>query len=174
MNQEQALRLLARERRMIESFIRAIVADAHLVEDVIQEVYIIVAQKHADFADGTNFGAWVREIARRTALNQIRKTSRRAAALEPDALDALEANFDLAPDAWEAEKRALRTCLEKLPPESARVLDLRYIDEAPLARIAAAVGRSVDGVKAMLRRLREKLADCAEERLGRPRLGDAS
>lgn len=157
---------------MIESFIRAIVADAHLVEDVIQEVYIVVSQKYADFAEGTHFGAWVREIARRTALHQLRKTGRRAAALEPDALDTLESTFDVPGEAWEAEKAALHACMERLPEESLRVLDLRYIDEAPLTRIGAAVGRSVDGVKAMLRRLREKLAECAEQKL-RPEV-DAS
>jgi RNA polymerase sigma-70 factor (ECF subfamily) len=165
MNQEQALRMLARERRMIEAFIRAIVGDAHLVEDVIQEVYIIVAQRHADFAEGTNFGAWVREIARRTSLHQLRKADR-ADALEPQTLDALEASFDVTPEAWEEEKQALKSCMDNLSEENHRLLDLRYVDEAPLTEIAAAVGRSVDGVKALLRRLREKLAECAQSRLG--------
>jgi RNA polymerase sigma-70 factor (ECF subfamily) len=168
MDQEQALRNLARERRMIESFIRSIVADAHLVEDVIQEVYIVVAQRHGDFADGTNFGAWVREIARRTALHQLRRAGRPAAALEPRTLDALEASFDVPAETWEDERRALRRCVEKLPEESLRVLDLRYVSDAPLAEIAASVGRSVDGVKALLKRLRQKLAECAEARLAGP------
>ncbi len=166
MDQEQALRNLARERRMIESFIRAIVPDAHLVEDVIQEVYIVVARRYADFAEGTNFGAWVREIARRTALHQLRKAGRPGAPLEPRTLDALETSFETAPETWDEEKRALQSCVEKLPAESLRVLDLRYVNDAPLAEIAASVGRSVDGVKALLKRLRQKLAECAEARLG--------
>lgn len=150
---------------MIESFIRALVPDAHLVEDVVQEVYIVVSRKYSEFADGTQFGAWVREIARRTALSQLRKAGR-AAALEPETLDAMEASFEREPSAWEDEKRALRACVESLPEESVRLLDSRYVDEAPLAVIAARVGRSVDGVKALLRRLRQKLAECAAARLG--------
>jgi DNA-directed RNA polymerase specialized sigma24 family protein len=47
------------------------------------------------------------------------------------------------------------------------VLSLRYAEEQTLAQISAAVGRSVDGIKSLLKRLRKALADCVRAKLAR-------
>ncbi len=167
MDQDRMLRMLARERRMIQAFTRAMVSDYHLAEDVLQEVFVVALRQREQFAEGTNFPAWIREIVKRVSWTQMRKAGRRTAALDARTLDLMAPALDLPADAWEAERRALQSCLAGLAPESRRVLALRYAEEAPLVRIAEDVGRSVDGVKGLLKRLRQKLADCVASKLRR-------
>lgn len=60
-----------------------IVRDPVLAEDVVQEAALIGYRKRAQFQAGTNFGAWMGQIVRHTAMNQARKRwTRREAPLE--------------------------------------------------------------------------------------------
>lgn len=165
MEQDKTLRLLARETRMIQAFIRAMVCDFHLAEDILQEVFVVALQKRDQFVEGTNFGAWVREIARRVSFAKIRKAGRGDLALTTEVLDTIEDSFDVDTDRWESERRALGACVEGLPEESRKILSLRYVEDAPITEIASALRRSADGVKGVLKRLRQRLADCVSARL---------
>lgn len=159
MDHDTTLRLLTRERRMLHAFIRGMVSDYHLVEDILQEVFVVTMEKREQFVEGTNFCAWAREIARRVSLAQLRKSGKHPP-LAPDVLEALEQASDVPVESWEVERDALRKCVERLPPESRRILDLRYAEEKPLEQIAALAGRSVQGVKGLLKRVRQALAEC--------------
>lgn len=172
MDQDQAARLLARENRMIQASIRAMVSDPHLAEDILQEVFVVVLQKRDQFAEGTNFSAWVREIARRVSYAQLRKAGKEPLPLTPETLDALESAFDVGPKRWEEERRALGACVEGLNEEGREILRLRYVELSSLARIASAVGRTTDGVKGVLKRLRQRLSECIEARLRNPGLSE--
>jgi len=60
---------------------------------------------------------------------------------------------------------ALRKCLETLPDQHRRVLDLRYADRKTRKQMASLLNMSTDGVKSLLRRIRANLADCIAKRL---------
>lgn len=150
---------------MIQAFIRAMVCDYHLAEDILQEVFVVALKKRDQFVEGTNFSAWVREIARRISFAKMRKSGRGDLALTTEVLDTIEGSFDVDPERWELERRALGACVQGLPEESRRILALRYIEDAPITQIAFAVKRSTDGVKGVLKRLRQRLADCVNARL---------
>ncbi|MEZ6193898.1 MAG: RNA polymerase sigma factor [Phycisphaerales bacterium] len=54
-----------------------VLADRHLAEDAVQEAVIVGLRKIDSFEPGTNFGAWMGQIVRHTALNHRRKQHRR-------------------------------------------------------------------------------------------------
>lgn len=165
MEQERVLQELARERRAIQATIRALVTDYHLAEDILQEVFVVALREHARFEAGSNFKAWVREIARRTAWAQLRRSGRSAGALDPGTLDAIAAAAEVSPQAWESEREALKACVDGLPRESRDLLRRRYTEEEPLTRIASGFGSTLDGIKSALKRLRQQLAACVAGRL---------
>ena len=164
MEQERILQELARERRTIQAAIRALVTDYHLAEDILQEVFVVALREHARFEAGTNFRAWVREIARRTAWAHLRRAGR-GAALDPATLDSIAMAVEVPPEAWESEREALHACVEGLPRESRELLRRRYAEEEPLTRIAGGLGNTLDGIKSALKRLRQQLAACVAGRL---------
>ncbi len=53
-------------------FVQGIVRDAHLAQDVLQEVWQRVYTKHHLYRQGTNFRAWIFEVARNQARSALR------------------------------------------------------------------------------------------------------
>ena len=145
---------------MLQAYVRSMVCDAHLAEDILQEIFVAAMNSREQFVEGTLFRAWVREIARRVTLSQLRKEGRNPSALDPATLDQIEKTFDAPLEQWEEERRALAACVERLAPESRRALELRYVSDLPLLAIGTQMGRSEDGIKALLKRLRQSLAEC--------------
>jgi RNA polymerase sigma-70 factor (ECF subfamily) len=165
MKQALVLQELARERRTIQAAVRALVGDYHLAEDVLQGVFVVALAQAEQFREGSNFRAWVREIARRVAWAQLRKAGRAAAPIDVEVLDSLAQAVELPPDAWESERAALKSCVDGLPPDNRELLRLRYAEEAPLTRIASQLRTTTDGIKGLLKRLRVRLALCVEGKL---------
>jgi RNA polymerase sigma-70 factor, ECF subfamily len=164
---DQILRELTQQRRMLYAFIRALVSDPHLCEDILQEVFVVAVSKCDEFTAGTNFPAWTREIARRVALAQLRKSGRAPVSLDPETIDRMEGAIEVSSQVWDEERQALKECLKQLPAESRRVIEMRYVSEISLAQIGETAGRSPDGIKALLKRLRQTLAECVSARLHR-------
>ena len=90
----------------------------------------------------------------------------------PEALAALVEAFDRVEAAPTDQHVALEQCLEKLPDRSRRLLKLRYEQSLKLREVAEVLGASLDSVHKALSRLRDRLRDCVERRLG-TRLGEA-
>jgi RNA polymerase sigma factor (sigma-70 family) len=68
--------LQARYQVKIYRFVLALVQDTHLAQDVAQETFIKVFLKSHLYKVGTNFRAWLFEIARNQALSALRSRRR--------------------------------------------------------------------------------------------------
>jgi RNA polymerase sigma-70 factor (ECF subfamily) len=62
----------------LRAFIRALGVDEAWVDDLAQEAFIIAYRRLDDFEPGTDFGKWLRRIARNLAANERRKDARRS------------------------------------------------------------------------------------------------
>jgi RNA polymerase sigma-70 factor (ECF subfamily) len=70
----------------------AVTGDRVEADDIVQEASIIALRKLGDFTTGTNFGAWISQIVRLTALNHLKKTARHNIVVtDPQAIDQAEA-----------------------------------------------------------------------------------
>src|SRR5262249_36337641 len=68
--------LQERYARRIFLFAHGMVRDQHLAQDLVQEVFEKVLLKHELYHAGTNFRAWLFEIARTQALSALRAQRR--------------------------------------------------------------------------------------------------
>jgi RNA polymerase sigma-70 factor, ECF subfamily len=162
---DQAIKALMAERAPLLGYIRAIVGDPHLAEDVFQEVVLVVVKKGG--VQG-HFAAWVRTIARYEALAALRK--RHAYVPFDDALlDAFDAQWAACEEAEPHRPAvdALRACLERLSPTSRRLVAAKYERAQSGEQIAAEIGRPVNTVYVALTRIHKALADCVRGRLAR-------
>src|SRR5579864_2324962 len=120
---EDVLRLLVDHRSEILTFILAQIRDFGVAEDLLQEVAVVVTEQWQDFQTGTNFLAWVRQIARNKLIARQRLGRRPEFLFSPEAL----ANIERA-----AERRSqtqlddLRDCIAKLGQKASALIALRY------------------------------------------------
>lgn len=161
------VQVLTRHQLMITAYARAITGDAHLAEDVYQEVAVILAQDPTRIpVTDDEVAVWLRSVTRRKALETGRQ-ARRTPRLAEDVIDLMGEHFPAgANDGMATLREVMASCLSSLPQDQRRIIDGRYRDELTCEDIAKQVGRSVQGVYAVLKRVRVALQDCVERRLG--------
>lgn len=135
---------------------RRMIGETAGAEDVLQDCFIDVFDKLADWRADAPLGLWIRRIVINRCLMHRRTAwqSRR----EP-----LETGGEAAADDDPATGRDLQTLLDRLPPEDRQVLWLKEVEGFSHAEIAEMQGRSVSYSKSRLARayeqLKQQLAD---------------
>ena len=151
----------------LRAFIRALGADEAWVDDLAQEVFIVAYRRLNQFEPGTDFGKWLRSIARYLVANERRKEARHSRLLPFAVVDALLAHepenaaetsiADLLP--------AMRDCVEQLPPRSRELLQRRYAGNENAATLARGLRMNADAVRQQLLRIRLAVKECVERKV---------
>ena len=152
--------LFVRYAPQLRAYALALAGEFAAADDVIQETFLTVTTKAADFQPETNFLAWSCAIVRLKVLEN-RRAARR---FSPAVVDSLAASVSIE-ELGEERLPLLLECLEKLPPKARELVHLRYFSEHGPGEIAQLLGRTVAGVNAALLKAREALRDCVSRRL---------
>ena len=115
--------LFVRHQGQLRAFVLAIWPDFGRADDVLQEVFLTVTTKAADFQEGSNVLAWSRAITQRK-VHEARRLARKPT-ISPDVLESLSA---ACPEGWAEDRRlaTLAECLKSLPPRAEQLVRLRY------------------------------------------------
>jgi RNA polymerase sigma-70 factor (ECF subfamily) len=150
---------------VVSAYISANVVDTHHVEDILQEVAQVCAEKFDEYDRQRSFISWAMGIARNRILKYYRTRSRDRIVLSEAVLERLEGALEkLEPEA-EDRREALRFCIQKVAGRRRSVLDLRYRDNIRVNEIAEHFGMSPSAVSVMLHRIRTELLECVRRRL---------
>jgi len=161
--QDQIIRTLLGARARLSAGFFLVLRDAHLAEDVFQEV-MVKALGHQDFfTNEAQLLSWARAVGRNAGLNLLRKSGRISVGL-PESLFEMLAQETEA-DAGNGREEALATCLASLPVASRELLELRYFHSLSCADVATRTGSGLEAVYQKLSRLHRTLRDCVERRL---------
>ena len=162
---EEAAALLMKHRRALSAYVRAIVRDPHVTEDVLQEVSVVVIRRCRELGEFRDFWRLAREIARRQSLAALRAQSQSDLALSPEALDALDRGFEGITSGVEDRERALHTCVGLLPESWQCIVRMRYWRSCAVGEVARRLKRSENSVSVALNRIHKRLADCVRRTL---------
>lgn len=165
----EAMRELAglwvRSQAVVSAFIAANVADAHQVDDLLQEVAQVCAEHFASFDRSRSFASWAMGIARNQILKYYRSRSRDRLVMGEAALVRLEAALERIEPEADERREALRLCLERVHGRRREVLELRYRENAKVSDIADRCQMSRSSVSVMLHRVRTELLRCIRHKL---------
>jgi len=159
--------LLMRERTNLIGFLTLLTGDRSVADDLFQETCLDALRMKSRYEEGTNFGAWVRSIARIRVLRYRRAQGKSHLALSPDVLESLSATWgNAAPLELQTDREAaLSDCMEDLQDHHRDILLRRYTHRHSLQALADHLDRSVDAVKMLTSRLRKRLRLCIEMKL---------
>jgi len=160
--------LYDRYDRILFGLLMRILNNREEAEDVLQETFIQVWRKAADFDEtrGRPF-TWLVTLGRSRAIDRLRTLASRERVVEARAREVSEEISDAATDALKSEQRGLVSdALAKLPDEQKRPIMLAYFDGLTQSEIATRLGAPLGTVKTRMRtgmiRLRELLAGQGE------------
>ncbi|QOV88807.1 sigma-70 family RNA polymerase sigma factor [Humisphaera borealis] len=167
-------RFLAHRHQLL-GFIHGLVRDLDAAEEILQEVWIRLADAVERDVDIRQPEAWCRGTAKNLVLHYFR--SKRTAKVTADSrfLDLAEQAFaeaEQGPSLWTTRREAVFRCVETLPDKSREIVRMKYVEGLKVAEIARRKGRSIDAVMKALSRIRQVLGECVERRrLGEDGLG---
>lgn len=168
--------LEARYGRRILHFVQGMVRDSHLAQDVTQEVFEKVLCKHDLYRPGTNFRAWLFEVARNQALTALRSRQRLPRPISsvqpvdgPDLLEALVAPAD-GKEIEEAEfMAAFQAAVDELPEHYRSVFDACVRQGKAYQDAGQELGLPTGTVAIRIMRARKRLFTTLQHHLGRLR-----
>jgi RNA polymerase sigma-70 factor (ECF subfamily) len=146
----------------IAPYVRALVARRHRdacdVEDTVQDVLLTVHAIRHTYDPARPFTPWLAAIARRRAIDRLRKsgrTSARNAALR----EAAETFGDPRANMEEtrSDQHALHQAVESLPPGQRQAVTLLKLQEMSLRQASAASGMSIAALKVAMHRALKNL-----------------
>ena len=149
----------------LRGFVLSLVSDFSLVDDVVQETFLVITAKAGNFQRGTNFRAWAWTIARYKVLQTLEKNAPMPERFAPEVMEALAAH-ETAEDWFSDEQlQHLAKCMETLAPKAREAVELRYQQAHRPPEIATRLGWTVESVHVALSRARVFLRDCVTQRM---------
>ncbi len=172
MTPKDIFEILIREQAgMLTVYLRSLIRDPGLVDDVFQETLIVAWRKLDQYDKSRPFGPWLRGIAGRLVLAARRRQAKSCLLCDEDILDHLEvqtaALAERSGDTLDQKLESLRECLADLPDHYREAIQGRYADEdVPCESLAERLSIPIETLKKRLQRGRVKLLECLQGKLG--------
>ena len=139
----------------VYSVVRRMVGDDHLAEDVSQDAWLRAFEKLHLFRGESSFGTWMHRLAVNSALNRLRRQSKR-----PDVEAAAERRPGAPPtDETVLNQKLLGEALDRLSPGYRKVLVLHDVEGLTHDEIAEQMGVAVGTSKSQLHKARARMRD---------------
>jgi len=172
--------LQQRYGKRILHFVRGLLRDTHLAQDVTQEVFEKVFLKSHLYQPGTNFRAWLFEVARNQALSALRSRRRNPRPISSlgNGRDATEESdlLETIPDLRENREleerefmQAFAEAVEELPERYREVFTLCVREGRPYQEAARLLDLPTGTVAIRIMRARKRLFQALSRHLGRLR-----
>ena len=139
-------------------------------EDVVQNAFLVVMDKYADFREGTSMLAWCRSIVRLKVYEALRERKRLVTTEDSLLQDAITYALEDGQVEEQATVRMermaqLRACIGRLAPRWQSLLKASLQPQTSYEKIGKAAGMSVEAVRKGLYRVRRILRDCVAENM---------
>jgi RNA polymerase sigma factor (sigma-70 family) len=145
-----------------------VVRQPFMAEEIVQEAFLALWREPSSYReDRGSFRAWIMSAVHHRAVDVVRREEaqrRRAVAVGPDEVVALDVGESVTEEADMAEQRArVRAALAEIPVEQREVLELMYFRGKTQSKIAEETGLPLGTVKSRtllgMRRLRSMLVE---------------
>ena len=166
LSEQGILQQLMSQRDRISAAAWLVVRDAHIAEDIFQNVALKALAKEVGFDSDGALMSWAFITARREGIDWLRRQKNAPVSLDETILELLEAEW-ASESLGQARGRsqALRDCLSELPAKSRELLKMRYFDGQRCEEVAASLNTKLDAIYKRLSRLHQVLKGCIETKL---------
>ncbi|NWK55076.1 sigma-70 family RNA polymerase sigma factor [Verrucomicrobiaceae bacterium N1E253] len=161
------VKLMIQHQDALRAFIVSLMPGSDDVEDVLQDTNVVIWEKMNSYRAGSDFQAWAFAIARNKAKAQFQSNRRNLSPkLNEKVIKAVcDIWYEHTPQSTVQRQRALDRCVESLKPADQELIRARYNKGDNLEQHAKRTGRSANGLRVELFRVRDKLRKCVNKRL---------
>lgn len=146
--------LVERYERSVVAVALAELRDIHAAQDVAQSTLLLAYRRLATLRDGSKFGPWLLQIARRQ-ISDVRRTRSVTVGL-PDQGEVTLIDSSQEAQRW-SQHEDLLALVARLPDHERMIVGLRYFDGHGTAEIAEMTGRPLGTITKQLSRATARL-----------------
>ena len=162
-------RLLSQVQQPILGYLIRLTGSLADAQDLLQASNVTAISKSDCFEIGTNFTAWMREIAINHYRNYVRRQRTRGLVplMDDNLMELVQRRRQerIASQARQANWEQLQECMKRLSSSQQEVIRLFYMDGLSLEQIAYAnVSKTANAVGQQLHRARQSLIRCVRKR----------
>ena len=133
-------RLLRAVQEPLFRYLRSLVGEAALAEDVLQDVLFLICRKLGWLRDPALFRPWTYRIATREAFRRLRHERRWAGRLDDEATLEAVPSPEADPPRFDVDRERLAELVTALPPASRAVVTLHYGEGLSIQEAADVLG----------------------------------
>ncbi len=159
------VQLFTHHQRRLFLYILSQVPNPIEAEEVQQETNVVIWSKFTQFRPGTNFLAWVSQIANFEVMKYRSRKKRDRMQFSDEFLQTVSRDALERSDELEERRTALVECIEKLRPRDRDLIQQRYAPGERGKHLAEQIGRPANSVYQSLGRIRRSLMECIQRRL---------
>lgn len=165
---EQLLRLLAEHQDDLYRYVFSLVPHQEDVKDVLQDAYVALTRKFADFDPSKPFLPWAYGFAYVEVLKHRDRRRKAARTFGDDVVELLARERELHAAVLDDRLSALDHCLEKLPQQDRLLISHRYLSRTTIEQLTDIAGSSRRTLFRNLERIRRLLFDCISRHVEDP------
>ena len=157
---DQFLRLFLPQEDSLKGYLRSVLLSPEEVAEVMQDVAVVLWRKFDSTMTAAEFRGWSFGVARMEALSYRRDRARDRHSFDDRVYELLAAVAVEDAEPIDQQRRALESCLQKLPEPQRKLVEEAYSAGVRIDELAVALGRTAMAVYKSLHRIRIALADC--------------
>ncbi len=157
--------LFSRYQRRLFLYILTQVPNPVDAEEILQETSVVIWRKATQFQPGTNFFAWVSQVANFEVMKFRSRRKREKLQFSDEFLEQVASEAVTRADELEIRRSALMTCIEKLRPQDRELVQQRYAPGETGKNLADSMHRPANSVYQSLGRIRRALMECIQRQL---------
>ena len=160
------LSLFTANESSIHAYVRRLVYRREDASDVMQKIAIVLWKKFDQLQSDDDFRKWSFGVARFEVLAWRRDLARERErlVLSTETIELMAEELDRNAEQLDLEKEAiLQHCLSKLKKDQRSALQDMYDDKSNTPALAQKFGKSITGFYQWIYRIRQRIAECAEQ-----------
>lgn len=163
---DQIVEIILKNRIRIIAFIRSIVCDFHVSEDLYQKLCLKALQSPEKFDNSAHLWKWIWVVSRNESLNHLRQQKSRPVVLDEQILELIQQESEKASFLDDPEIFAiLENCISRLSEPVRKLLENRYRYSLSGLKLAEVLNKNVNSVYVSISRAHRFLYDCMSRQL---------
>ena len=167
---QEFVRLLSVHDRALNGYILSLVPRLSDADEIAQETRLRLWQQFDQYDASKDFGAWARTIAFYLVRKHRTQSGRERLEFSDEFLTVVADEVAAKSDVLESRQRCLIACLQGLKADSQNLIRRYYSEKGSIPEVAKHFGRTIEGTKKALVRIRQSLRACVEKAMRREEL----
>jgi RNA polymerase sigma-70 factor (ECF subfamily) len=150
---------------VVVAYVSSIVRKFQDTDDILQQVAVAVIKNYEKYDKKCSFVAWAIGIAKNEILMYRRNNSKGMLILDAKAIERVSEVYEKESAKFDDTREALDICIKKLRGRWKQILEMRYLSELNITRIAQKLGMTHSAVYTNLHRIRLALRECVDRQI---------